>query len=373
MKKWIWVCLLGLLLTGCSSPAREETGSSRWQDMSPSDTLPLTYAEEFSVSYYEDYALISIQEVGQYLLVPENAEVPAGLPENVTILQKPLDRIYLAATSAMDLYRGAEALDCVRLSSLNEAGWYIDEAKQALSSGRMVFAGKYSAPDYELIFAEGCNLAVESTMIYHTPEVKEQLERLGIPVLVERSSYESHPLGRLEWIKLHGLLTGHLSQAEAFFDEAVRVAEPAMESTATGKTVAFFSVSSTGAVTVRKASDYVARMIGLAGGSYIFSDLEDDSATSTMSMQMESFFDRARDADILIYNSTTTGELYSLDDLFTLNPLFRQFEAVKTGAVYCTGKNLFQQTTAIAPLIAEINTVLTEPAPEGLNYLHKLS
>ena len=38
-------------------------------------------------------------------------------------------------------------------------------------------------------------------MIYHTPEVKEQLERFGIPVLVERSSYESSPLARMEWIK----------------------------------------------------------------------------------------------------------------------------------------------------------------------------
>ena len=32
-------------------------------------------------------------------------------------------------------------------------------------------------------------------MIYHSPEVLEQLERLGIPVLVERSSYETLPAG----------------------------------------------------------------------------------------------------------------------------------------------------------------------------------
>ena len=41
--------------------------------------------------------------------------------------------------------------------------------------------GKYSAPDYELILVQGCDLAVESTMIYHTPEVKEQLEQTGHP------------------------------------------------------------------------------------------------------------------------------------------------------------------------------------------------
>ena len=73
-----------------------------------------------------------------------------------------------------------------------------------MEDGRMLYAGKYNAPDYERILSGSCDLAVESTMIYHSPEVKEQLERLGIPVLVERSSYERHPLGRMEWLKLYG-------------------------------------------------------------------------------------------------------------------------------------------------------------------------
>ena len=70
----------------------------------------------------------------------------------------------------------------------------------------MLYVGKYSAPDYETILSQGCNLAIESTMIYHSPEIQEKLETLGIPVLVERSSYESHPLGRMEWMKLYGCL-----------------------------------------------------------------------------------------------------------------------------------------------------------------------
>ena len=54
-------------------------------------------------------------------------------------------------------------------------------------------------------------------MILHTPEVKEQLEHFGIPVLVERSSYESDPLARMEWIKLYGILLGREEQAEQVF------------------------------------------------------------------------------------------------------------------------------------------------------------
>ena len=55
---------------------------------------------------------------------------------------------------------------------------------------------------------QNCGLAIENTMISHTPEVKEQLEKFGIHVLVDYSSYEPEPLGRTEWVKLYGLLTG---------------------------------------------------------------------------------------------------------------------------------------------------------------------
>ena len=64
-------------------------------------------------------------------------------------------------------------------------------------------------------------------MIYHTPEVKERLEEFGIPVLVERSSYESHPLGRVEWIKLYGVLLGKeesLTRLQAAIDKLKREA-----------------------------------------------------------------------------------------------------------------------------------------------------
>ena len=105
-----------------------------------------------------------------------------------------------------------------------------------MTDGDIEYAGKYSAPDYEAICDADCDLALESTMIYHTPKVKEQLERLGIPVLVERSSYESNPLGRMEWIKLYGVLTGKEEQAEALYDEQLDALAPILDQPSTGKT-----------------------------------------------------------------------------------------------------------------------------------------
>lgn len=162
------------------------------------------FAECFHIYYYnDDYTLIDVPDSGQFLLVPEGKSAPDGLDEDIVVLQKPLDNIYLAATSAMSLFSSLDALDDIKFSSLQASGWYVDAAKQAMENGDIVFAGKYSEPDYELLVNSGCNLAIESTMILHTPKVQEMIEQMGIPVFTDRSSYENHPLGRTEWIKVY--------------------------------------------------------------------------------------------------------------------------------------------------------------------------
>lgn len=369
----LWAAaLMGLaLLTGC---AAAPSGTS-WQEAEPTGRMELDYATQFTVDEYADGSrLVTIGGTDQYLVVPEGETAPAGLPEDVTVLQQPLDQIYLVATSAMDLFRSLDGLGSIRLAGTDADGWYIPEARQALEDGTILYAGKYNAPDYELILSEGCDLAVESTMINHNPEVKEQLERLGVPVLVERSSYEANPLGRMEWIKLYGVLLGKEEEAEAAFDQAAAAAEALAGGQPTGRTVAFFYINSMGTVNVRKTGDYVAEMIRMAGGSYLPDQPEEnDNALSTMNMDMESFYQAAREADVLIYNSTIGGELQTLDQLLDKSPLLADFKAVQTGNVWCTGKNMFQESMALGDMIGEIHRVLTEEDPQGLAYLHRLA
>ena len=380
-KKLIGLLLLGALalglLFGCGGekPAAAAATGPEWSTLAVVRQVPLKHAAQFSLTEYEGgYTLLDIPTSGRFLIVPEGAGLPRGLDDDIVPLYAPLDRMYLAATSSMDFFRALGSVGAVRLSGTDVNGWYIEEAKAALEDGSMIFAGKYSAPDYELIFAEKCDLAIESTMIYHSPEVKEQLEKLGVPVLVERSSYEEDPLGRMEWVKVYGALLGKLPAAEALFDGEVEAVEPLLDQPKTGKTVAFFYITTTGTVNVRKSSDYVPRMIALAGGDYAFPDLSNGSALSTVNMTMESFYDGARDADVLIYHSTIDGELFTLSELLQKCAFLKDFKAVQTGDVWCTGKNLFQEPMGLSKLILDMHRVLTdENAPEELTYLHKLT
>lgn len=347
-----------------------------WNDMKPERSMELSYAKQFSVDYYEDgYDLIQVQDDSTYLVVPEGAAVPEGLPASITVLQKPLDHVYLAATSAMDLIAALGRVDRITLSGTKEPGWYVEAAKEAMEAGTLAYAGKYSAPDYEQILSSGCDLALESTMIYHVPDVKAQLEQLKIPVFVERSSYEAHPLGRMEWIRLYGVLFDEEEKAEQLFKEQEEQLDTILAEQSTGKSAAFFYITTNGAVNVRKPGDYVAKMIELAGGSYVPQSADvDENALSTMNMQMETFYAEAKDADCLIYNSTIDGELQTLDELLQKSPLLADFKAVKSGNVWCTGKNMFQETMGLGNMILDMHAVLSEEAPDeaGLHYLHRL-
>ena len=357
------------------SSSLEQEKAPEWSSLSAESELPLRYAAQFQITKYTGgYQLIEINTTGKFLLVPEGKPVPSGLPEDLTPLCQPLDRIYLTATSAMDFFRALQGIGNIRLSGTDAEGWYIQEAKDALAEGSMLFAGKYNAPDFELIFSEHCDLAIESTMIYHSPEIKEQLEKLGVPVLVERSSYEEHPLGRMEWIKLYGALLDREMEADAFFNAEAAQVEVLSGQPETGKTVAFFYINAAGTVNVRKSDDYVPKMIDMAGGSYIFSDLDSGSALSTVNMTMEAFYGGAKNADLLIYNSTIDGELQTVEELLAKNPLLADFKAVQNGDVWCTGKNLFQEPTGLGRLIIDIHQALTGDVPEDgkLTYLHLL-
>ena len=264
--------------------------------------MELAYATQFAVDTYEDadgmqYEAVSVADGSRFLLIPEGGKVPEDLPDSIQVLKRPVKQIYLVATATMDMFRMLGALPDIRFSGTDASGWYIPEAKEAMENGSILYAGKYSEPDYERIVSEGCGLAIENTMILHSPEVKEKLESFGIPVLVDHSSYEAHPLGRTEWIRLYGVLT--------------------------------------------------------------------------VNMQMEEFYAAAKESDYLIYNSTIDGEIHSISELLAKAPVLKDFKAVQAGNVWCTTKNLYQESMSVGAMLEDIHAIFSGSQEDG-TYLYKL-
>ncbi len=261
--------------------------------------------------------------------------------------------------------------------------------------------GKYSAPDDEKILSEGCDLAVENTMVPHTPEVKEQLERLGIPVLIDYSSYETTPQGRMEWICFYGILLGKEEQAREVFEAQVAAMEgTAVTSVTDGenasavsgsgkaavsetagqeqlpgeKTVAFFYMTSSGAVNVRKSSDYLPKMIELAGGTYVCPQLKRMRLRlpPVPMCRWEASMRRRRMRIMFIYNSSIDGEVADLQELKGKGSnCWASSGQCRRGMCSCTSKDLYQASMELGAITSDIRRMLNGET-EGFTYLYPL-
>ncbi len=96
---------------------------------------------------------------------------------------------------------------------------------------------------------------------------------------------------------------------------------PLAEQASTGKRCAFFSITANNLANVRKGGDYVAQMIEMAGGDYVFAGLTDNGNNlSTMNLPLEDFYAGAKDADVLLYNSTIEGVVHTTEELVDKMP-----------------------------------------------------
>ena len=141
----------------------------------------------------------------------------------------------------------------------------------------------------------------------------------------------------------------------------------------TDKTVAFFFVTSNGLIQVRQSSDYVPKMIELAGGNYIFEHLGDPKTKrSTINMQIEEFYSGAKDADFLIYNSAIDGGGANVAELLDKCGPLADFKAVKEGNVWCTTNDMYQQPLSAGYLIEDIHGML-QGKEDAMHYLYPLN
>ena len=372
-----------------ANTAQAETGSEEAEAdrrslpaFTPSDfpsliyeySMETQYAQCFAVHYFKDgYKLLETAGGGRFLLSGQGGPKPEQIPADVTFLGKTPSNIYLAATAVMSFFEAAGAEDAVTMTGTDRNGWQIEGPVKALQEGKMTYMGKYNQPDYEGLTAAGCDLAIESTMILHVPEVEEKIKELGIPVLIDHSSYEPEPLGRTEWIRFYGALMDCEEEADAIFSREASYAQELGQKENSGKKIAYFAVNSGKTVDVRGGEDYIVKMIRQAGGIYAFDGLSGvDGMTASVSISLEEFYACAADADYLVYNASIQEPLSSVSDLTAAYPLLEDLKAVQEGHVFQVRKSLYQSSVTGCRLITDLAKMMAGEEDSGMTFLEKV-
>lgn len=337
-------------------------------------SMELQYAQNFSVDYYKGgYKLITINNDEKFLTISENATMPDDIPNDVTILQMPLTNVLVSSTPAVSFINAIDAIDNVSMTTTDVNSWYINEVKTAMENNLITYIGAIREPDYELVTAGLPTLAIYSTEILSVPEIVEKFNELEIPLLIDWATFENHPLARVEWIKLYGALFDLESTANMLFDEQVAyVNEISYQDTE--KSAVIFYITSKGTLYTRQGGDYMAKMLELAGGNYIFADVNPEKSGINQ-MDFETFYAAAKDADYIIYIWNLGGKPETLADILEKNELFNNFKAVEDNNVWCTTPDYFQVSNMLGYMIKDINMMFTleDDSVNELTYLFKLT
>ena len=371
MKRLLASLLALCVLLMCAPALADEADLT---GLTVTGSLELEYATQFQVDFCEGgYNLITNGDGARFLTIPEGAEVPADLPEDIVTLQMPLSNLLISSTPTVSLINAIGALDAVATTTQEYDGWYIDEVKAAMDAGTLSYIGSYKEPDFEVLTANPPPFAVFSTMIDSVPEVGEKLTEIGIPYMRDCSTYENHPLGRMEWIKLYGVLLGKEDEAQAHY-EAQKALVESIGAESTGKTVAMFYITSKGDLYTRRAGDYMVKMLELAGGEYVLPELEPDKS-GTQKIEAEEFYAGAGEADYIVYIWSMGGKPETMDDFLARSEILADFKAVKEGNVWFTTPDYFQISDTLGAMILDFNKMLTneDDSVTEFTYLFKLS
>lgn len=386
-----------LLFAACDKKENEQQGITvAYSQLTSTGKEENTFAELFSIEHLKDenekaYSKIEVFDKEKkldtsWLLLPEGVDKVSGAPAGVNIMTfRDRQNIMVSSASTMALINAMDALSKVPMTTADTT-WRIQEIKDAIDKGTVKEVGKYSKPDYEQIISIGAEkhvtFAVFSTMLDSVPDVYDQLTKTcNLRIMRDQSSYESHPLGRTEWIKIYGEIFDMRDKSDAVFNGQVEILNETTSKInvpeAERKTVLIFYTTSTkDTFYVRNAADYVTELVNLGGGKQVAEIGPGKSGNTKMTQEL--FIEKCSQADYVLYNWTSGASgvkdesLQGLIDA-RLGDWFKDFKAYKEGNVWRTSNDFYQKMDKMGEMVADIYKMLYgENVSDTLTYVNRL-
>ena len=300
---------------------------------SASSELELVYAEGFKISKYHGFNLVEVPKPypkakngDAYLLVPKDASVPEH-SEGITVIRTPIERIVCTSTThipLLDYLDKTEAL--VGFPSTD----YISSQKmrKRINEGRIQELGSDNLINMEKLIA----LEPEMVMAFSTygkVDQFEQIESLGIPVVLNAEYLEKHPLGRAEWIKFISLFFHSEEMADSVFrgitNEYLKY-ESLARSLKTRPTV-MSGVVYGDTWFLPGGKNYASTLLKNAGANYLWAENE---SSGWLELSFEAVYEKGATSDFWI----GVASFNSLEEIRAADERYADFGPYKSGQVY---------------------------------------
>lgn len=328
-RKTLWIFFsmtLLFLTTGCINSGNEKREKTSGKDLAPvAGNLRLSQEEGYKLArFYGEKD--SITPLATYILAPADKPLPENLPSG-TVVRVPIKSALIFSTVTAEALKELQSLDVVK-GVVDKQFFAQPEIKEGLKTGRIIDAGSASLPSTEKIIAMRPDAILLNQ--YDGMDVTG-IDELGIPVIKMVDNLELTPLGRAEWIKFLGALTGKETLSDSLFRGVSERYQKAASSTSTlsQSPVVLTDNLYQGVWYVPGGNSFQARMIQDAGGKYF---LKNDKSTGSLSLSFEQVLKEGRNADIWLLK--VWGIELDKEGLLSLDERYANFKAVKTGGVY---------------------------------------
>jgi len=293
--------------------------------------LHLRYASCFHVEYLGNGQKRVIDGAGRSLLLVPWGQKVGVIPKGDTVIRIPVKRVVTRWTTIPPLLGVLGVMDSIVGVTTRKEWWHIKEIRRRIEQGSIKCLGGSTTIDYE-------GLRALSPDVFFAGQWEDtcKLNELGLPFAVVTEYLENDPLGRLEWIKFFAAFYNREREAAKFFDNVCRNVSRLSERVKGVKEwpkVLWGTINAQEMVYVPRTGSYVARMIAMSGGNYVFRQL---SGTLSASISLEELYAKGKDSDIFIYSgSLPEYGIKTIQGLVTRYPILSDLKPIKEGKVWC--------------------------------------
>lgn len=338
-----WAILLTLLMFSACQSSTKEAGSIA--DFDPNkdyfpDKVEVDHSLGFGVEYESHYKTLhlfrhynDLVDTVSYVLLQRGTPPPET---ELPIIEIPVKRVVSMSTTHLGMFAMLDGMESLKGIEIAQNVTNPD-VKQAVADGKIIEAAPAGALNVESVVGLNTDVLLGVGYPNSQNEAYQQLERTGIPVLLNADWQETDLLGRAEWVKILAVLLNKEKLAnekfeviEAEYDRVLSL----VESKTTKAPLTITGVALGDAWHVAGGRSFAYKLLHIVKADYPW---KDDQSTGSIKLDFETVYEFGLKADFWM----VPGSAKTLEEVLSRDTRYADFKAFKKKQIY----NIFGRYT----------------------------
>jgi len=293
----------------------------------------IKYAKGFSITNHKTYKEITVtspwpnsKETYHYLLINKGQDIPEHKDSDI-IIQLPINKIVVTSTTNIPALEYLEVDD--KLVGFPNTKFISSEKTRArIDNGEIKDLNNDLEINIELLLDLQPELVIGFSVNGSNKKLN-QIEKFGIPVVLDGAWTETHPLGRAEWIKFIGAFFNKEEEANRIFNtiESNYLEAKQMVSTVIEKPVVFSGSMIKDVWYVPGGKSFVAKFLEDANTNYLW---KDNPSNGSLQLNFENVLEKAHHSEFWI----GAGLFENKEQMQDQHKGYTYFDAFKNNTIF---------------------------------------